>query len=205
MAAVEEAPDVIWIPPVPREEIEPVNAVRGYVFVSGRPWLRQRGLLDRYMELLPQELHRRFDEITALEWVPIDEAMLSYAVCDRMELSSKEMRELGAFVSAANNGAFVETLARLAGGFGISPWVALKSLHKVWPRSNRGGAVAVYRVADREARIELWNVPMVRSRFFCVSFCGALEHGLALFRRNASVTEIESESAGDDIALRATW
>lgn len=193
------------LPPSPRQAIPPVDAVRGFVFVSGRPYMRSHGLLDRYLELLPRSQHERFHSMTALEWVPLDEAMQAYDVCDAMKLPEHQQRELGRVVSAANNGAFVETIARLAGGLGVRPWVPLESLHKVWQRSNRGGAVAVYRIDERTARIELWQVPFGRSPFFRTSMSGAIEHGLRLFRATARVVEDTSSPVPGGLALRATW
>jgi len=182
-----------------------VDAVRGFVFSSGRPWMIERGLMDRYVSFLPVSLQERAFSITALEWIPIDEAMACYAACDRLALPREQQRELGRVVSSANNGPLLETIGRLAGGLGVAPWVPLKSLHKVWLRSNRGGAAAVYRTSERSARIELWRVPMASSSFFRTSMCGALEAGLGLFRKTASVVDTPDARYADDVVLRATW
>lgn len=193
------------LPPTSRQATLPVDAVRGFVFVSGRGYLRELGAFDRYLELLPRTHHTRFHEMTALEWVDLEEAMVGYRTCDALELTEEQQRTLGRVVSSANNGTVIETIARLAGGLGIAPWVPLQSMHKVWLRSNRGGAIAVYRTSDRAARIEVWQTPMARSSFFRVSMCGAVEHGLSLFRRAARVVEDESDPVPNGFALRATW
>ena len=124
---------------------------------------------------------------------------------DALELTHEQQRILGRVVSSANNGTVIETIARLAGGLGIAPWVPLQSMHKVWLRSNRGGAIAVYRVNERAARIEVWQAPLARSPFFRVSLCGTVEHGLHLFRRAARVVEDERDPIPNGFALRATW
>ena len=161
--------------------------------------------MERYVELLPPEVQGRVFSITALEWIPLDEAMACYAACDALDLSASDQREVGRVVSAANNGALIETIARLAGGLGVTPWVALKDLNKVWLRSNRGGAVAVYKASERSARIELWRVPLVASSFFCTSMCGAVEAGIRLFRKTATVSEVREERGADGLTLTATW
>lgn len=193
------------MPPTTRENTPRVDAVRGFVFSSGRAWFNEHGLLDRYLSLLPEHVRDRLFSITALEWIPIADALACYAACDQLELPPEHQRELGRVVSSANNGALLQTIGRLAGGLGVPPWAPLKSLHKVWLRSNRGGAAAVFRINDRAARIELWRVPMASSSFFRTSMCGALEAGLTLFRKTACVVETQDAIHEDDIILRATW
>jgi len=161
--------------------------------------------MDRYVELLPPALRNRVFAITALEWIALDDALACYAACDALDLPGEQQREIGRVVSSANNGALLETLARLAGKLGATPWLTLRNMDKVWLRSNRGGGVAVYKVSDRSARIELWRVPLVVSPFFCVSLCGAVEGGLELFRRSASVVEAREEHRRDGLTLTASW
>ena len=193
------------MPPTSRAATPAVDAVRGFVFVSGRSWFRDHGLLDAYMAHLPERLRERAGLLTAGEWIPLADAMACYAACDALALPEAQQVEIGRAVSAANNGRVVETIARLAGGLGVSPWIALQSLHKVWLRSNRGGAVAVYELGTHEARVELWQVPMVRSPFFCSSMRGAIQAGLALLRPRARV-ELSDDAPGvDSLALRAAW
>lgn len=193
------------LPPTTRENTPLVDAVRGFVFSSGRTWFNDHGLMDRYLALLPEHVRERLFSITALEWIPLADAMACYAACDQLELSTEDQRELGRVVSSANNGPLLQTIGRLAGGLGVAPWTPLKSMHKVWLRSNRGGAAAVFRINDRAARIELWRVPMARSPFFRTSMCGALEAGLSLFRKTANVVETQDAIDENDIVLRATW
>jgi hypothetical protein len=199
------AADAFSLPPTTRDATPPVDAVRGFVFSSGRSWMQERGLFERYQEHLPPAVRERAFSITALEWVPLDEALACYAACDALELSGDEQREVGRHVSSANNGVLLETIGRLAGGLGVAPWVPLKSLNKVWLRSNRGGAVAVFKEGERTARIELWRVPLVQSPFFRTSMCGAIEAGIALFRDTATVTELRETTSDDTMVLRATW
>jgi hypothetical protein len=193
------------LPPTTWENTPPVDAVRGFVFSSGRAWLTEHGLIDAFLDDLPQRVRELLLGITALEWIPIDAALACYAACDRLALTAEQQRALGRVVSSANNGPLLETIGRLAGGLGVPPWKPLKSLHKVWLRSNRGGAAAVFKLSDRSARIELWRVPMVVSPFFRTSMCGAIEAGLTLFRRTASVVETQEAAHSDDLVLRASW
>jgi hypothetical protein len=195
----------IFKPPLTRAATPAVDAVRGFVFSSGRRWFQAQGLMDRYVELLPPAVKDRAFSITALEWIPLAEAMACYEACDAMELAASDQREVGRVVSSANNGSLIETLARLAGGLGVSPWVALKDLNKVWLRSNRGGAVAVYKATERSARVEMWRVPMAASSFFCTSMCGAVEAGIRLFRKSATVSEVREERTSDGLTLTVTW
>jgi hypothetical protein len=193
------------LPPTTAETTPAVSAVRGMVFVSGRAWMRERGLDARYEASLAPSVRPRLHTLTALEWISLDDALVAYEACDALGLGESEQRALGGTVSAANNGFVLETIARLAGGFGVTPWAPLKSAHKVWLRSNRGGAVAVYRITERNARIEIWQTPLCVSPFFRTSLCGAMEHGLRLFRRSARVTELPRTLVPHGMAMDASW
>jgi hypothetical protein len=108
-------------------------------------------------------------------------------------------------VSRANNGVVIRTMANLAGRIGISPWVALRSADRVWQRNNRGGGIAVYKVSERVARLEFWQVPLAQSPFFVTSMRGAIAIGLEDFCERILVTDVPEHLTSDGFALRLVW
>ncbi len=197
--------DELLYPPARAKKDTPrVDAVRGFVFTSGLSWMRDRGLMDRYRDLLPPEHRGRMMGITAAEWLPLDEAVVAYAACDALNLSLNEQVELGRAVSAANNGIVVTTILRLVGRV-ASPWTALGHVDRVWQRSNRGGAVAVYKLGPRQARLEFWQCPLARSAFFVTSMRGAIAAGIEPFCERLVVTESPEHSTTEQFALRVMW
>ncbi|MEJ7731518.1 MAG: hypothetical protein WKG00_20185 [Polyangiaceae bacterium] len=182
-----------------------VDAVRGFVFLSGYVWLKKHGHGERYAELLPAHIRPQLGLITATEWIGIDDALSCYRACDELGLTVDEQVDVGRTVSAVNNGVVVATIIRLIGGLGASPWLGLRQIDRIWQRSNRGGAVAVWREARSTARLEFWKVPMARSRFFTTSMRGAIAVGIEPLCERVLVTELPEHSGPDGFALRVSW
>jgi len=182
-----------------------LDAVRGFVFLSGQKWLAEHGLLEGHQALMPTSLRERLGTATATDWIALDDALAIYQACDELRLSTEQQIELGRFVSRANNGVVFRTMANLAGRMGVSPWVALRSVNKVWLRNNRGGGVAVYKLGERVARLEFWQVPLARSPFFVTSMRGAIAIGLEAFCDRIVVNEIPDLLTAESFALRLVW
>ena len=196
--------ELVYAPSRPKKDTPPVDAVRGFVFTSGMAWMRERGLTERYRELLPAGTRDRMLTLTATEWISVADALVAYAACDALALSFEDQVELGRAVSAANNGIVVTTILRLVGRV-ASPWTALGHVDRVWRRSNRGGAVAVYKIGPRSARLEFWQCPLARSPFFTTSMRGAIAAGVEPFCDRVVVTDIPDQATPDQFALRVMW
>lgn len=199
--------DELLYPPTGRtkQRTRRLDAVRGFVFLSGQKWLAERGLLERHQALLPDELRARLAAATATDWIALDDALAIYAACDALGLGTDEQIALGRAVSRANNGIVIRTISNLAGRIGVSPWVALRSIDRVWLRNNRGGGVAVYKLGERVARLEFWNVPLARSPLFVTSMRGAVGVGLEDFCARVLVTEVPELLGPEGFALRVVW
>lgn len=188
-----------------KQKTRRLDAVRGFVFLSGQKWMAERGLLDRHQALLPAALRDRLGTATATDWILLDDALEIYRACDQLKLSTDEQIELGRTVSRANNGIVIRTMANLAGRIGVSPWVALRSIDRVWQRNNRGGGIAVYKLAERVARLEFWQVPLAQSPFFVTSMRGAIASGLEDFADRLLVSDVPDLLTADGFALRLMW
>lgn len=197
--------ELIHRPPTSRQATPPVDAVRAFVFLSGLRWIRDNGHDERLWQLIPPRFHDWDSDVGVTDWVPIDVALEIYSALDALALPVPEQMALGRYVALANNGVIVSTVVRLAGKMGISPWTALARLHGVWLRNNRGGAVAVYRLGDRAARLEFWSVPFASSDFFRTSLRGSIAAGLEPFAGTIRVTEMVECLEHDSFAFRVAW
>jgi hypothetical protein len=182
-----------------------VTAVRGFVFLSGMRWMAERGLFERHQALLSPEVRQLSSSATATDWIKLEDALAIYAACDALNLSVDEQIDLGRTVSKANNGIVIRTLANLAGKMGVSPWVALRSVERLWLRNNRGGGVAVYKLGERIARLEFWNVPLARSPFFVTSMRGAIAAGMDDFTDRILIVDVPELLTSESFALRLVW
>lgn len=196
--------ELVHPPSRPKKDTPPVDAVRAFVFLSGLRWMEKNGHGERFRGLLGPDLRKAVESFTATDWVPLETALRAYAACDALALSMDEQIEVGRFVSRANNGIVMETLTRLAGRF-ASPWIALGHVDRVWQRNNRGGAVAVYKLGPRLARLEFWQVPLARSPFFVTSMRGAIAAGVDAFCERLVVSEIPEQTTPEGFALRLAW
>jgi hypothetical protein len=182
-----------------------LDAVRGFVFLSGQRWLTEHGLLERHQSLLPGPLRERLGAATTTDWIALDDALELYRACDALGLTIEQQIDLGRTVSRANNGIVIRTMANLAGRIGVSPWVALRSVDRLWQRNNRGGGIAVYKLGERVARLEFWQVPLAQSPFFVTSMRGAIAVGLEDFCDRIVVNDLPDRLASDSFALRLVW
>jgi len=196
--------ELVHAPPRSKRDTPPVDAVRGFVFLSGLRWMEKQGIADRFRKILDADVETELVTLTTSQWVPLDISLKAYAACDALGLSMDEQIDLGRAVSRANNGVVIETLTRLIGKV-VSPWTALGHLDRVWQRSNRGGAVAVYKLGERMARLEFWQVPLAQSPFFVTSMRGAIAVGLEPFCEKLVISEIPEHTTKDFFALRVMW
>jgi hypothetical protein len=196
---------LIYPPQHSKRDTPEVDAVRGLVFASGYKWMVESGHADRYRDLLPlARMRDRVAAVTAAEWIPIADALVVYAACDALELTFDEQISIGRAVAGANNGVILRTVARLVGAV-ASPWTALAQFDKAWQRSNRGGAVAVYKLGDRQARVEFWRASLARSPFFTTSMRGSVAIGIEPFCERVVVNDVPDQATADGFALRVTW
>jgi len=198
--------DELLHPPAKSKRDTPrVDAVRAFVFSSGLKWMEQQGVKDRFMKLLPERPLELLATLTTSQWVPLDIALEVYGALDALGLSMEQQIDLGRFVSLANNGVVVNTVSRLIGKLGGTPWIALGHADKVWQRSNRGGAIAVYKVGEKIARLEFWQCPLARSPLFVTSMRGALAIGAEPFADKVVISEITEMTTPEGFALRVMW
>ena len=199
------AEELLHPPAKSKRDTPRVDAVRGFVFVSGLKWMEKHRVAERFMALLPEDLKRLVPTMTTNDWVPLEQAFEAYAACDALGLSMDDQIDLGRFVSQANNGLVVQTISRLIGKLGATPWTALAHADKVWQRSNRGGAIAVYKVGEKLARLEFWQCPLARSPFFVTSMRGAIAIGAEPFAERVVISEIPEMTTTEGFALRVKW
>lgn len=197
--------ELLHAPAKSKDGVPRVDAVRGFVFLSGLRWIEKQGHAARFDELLAPHLKNLVTSLTTSDWVPLHNALEVYETLDRLGLDVAEQIELGRAVSQANNGIILSTVSRLLGKLGGSPWSALGHYNRVWLRSNRGGGIAIYRVTEKVARLEFWKVPLARSPFFVTSMRGALAIGLEPFCEKLVVSDVPELQSDEGFAVRMAW
>jgi len=187
----------------PPRDVRPMVAVRGSVLVLDWRWLREVGYFEKYEAALGAA--RGLLDITATEWVPFPHGMAHWQALDALGLSPALERDTGKFVGKHLHNVVLNTLIRLAGKLGVTPWAALMQCHKLWMRSWQGGGMAVYRTGERSARLEILNAEVVQSRAFRNGLAGAVEAGVEAFCQKASILEKPDERTATSFVLRVSW
>src|SRR4051794_1890465 len=94
--------------------------------------LEARGLMHRYLTLLPAEHHAAVLASVAGTWLPIEVAVQHYHACDRLGLAPLDVLAIGQEVTRRVHGMAMRTFLTLAQGLGATPWTALERMTTLW-------------------------------------------------------------------------
>lgn len=187
----------------PRGQAPLVTRVRTTLLLSSLRSLRSRGLLERYLERLPRELHEPILGAVAGTWVDIEIAAAHYRACDALGLSVADQVAMGGSVGDAVNGTFLRTVFHIARTAGVTPWVALKQYTKLWERIFDGGDVEVDRLGPKEALVQMYGLPLFSIPYIRVALRGMHQTGFMLFCTKCYMTDLGSTATSH--AYRAAW
>jgi hypothetical protein len=173
--------------------------VRGALVASSLQTLKDSGHYGAYLDRLPKQHHDALLFCLASSWLPLDLAAVHYHACDALELDEREMMRIGEVVSHRIMGTFLGTMLRSARSLGATPtpWVVLKSYHKVCERLLDGGHHRVMQQGPKDALIETSGLPLFRYRYFRTAMVGMCRGAASIFARSCFSKEL---SAGPDRA-----
>jgi hypothetical protein len=180
-----------------------VKRVRSTWLLSSVKTLRSRGLFERYLELLPREVHEPILGAVAGTWVDLEIAAAHYRACDALQLSVQEVLSMGESVGDAINGTFLRTVFHLARTAGVTPWSALKQYAKLWERLFDGGDVEVDKLGPKEALVQMYGLPLFSIPYIRMATRGMHQTGFMLFCTKCYMTDVGSTPTSH--AYRAAW
>jgi hypothetical protein len=149
--------------PLPFSRLHPttVSQVRSTLITSSVRALQTRGDFERYLAVLPGELHGTIKEVVAGVWVPYSLAEAHYSACDHLGYGPREYAEMGKDVGNRINGTLLATAVRMAKGAGATPWTIYAQFGRLWDRIFIGGGVTVRKIGPKEAHVEVVGQPLV--------------------------------------------
>lgn len=185
-----------------------VTATRGSLGVGVKKLLGATGHYDRYVELLPEEYREAAKFTLATSWVPAAQAVMHCQTVDALQLSEKEVQEIGQVLGGYildNLFANVLRAARNAGAE-AGAWMCLKHADRVWNRVYQGGGVSVIQTGPKDAIVEVHGLPFAESPCFRVMHCAFLRGIVMLVARTcvAKVARAREPRRGT-LAVSLSW
>lgn len=183
-----------------------VRQVRSTLLQSSLNSLRELQLYDRYLERLDPAFREAIVASMAPEWLPLEMAEAHYQACEELELSSEEMLRIGEHVGNRIQGTFLATVVRRARNVGLNPWLPLGHFERLWARLMVGGGVSLYKLAPKDARVEIHNLPLARFDYFRVAFRGVISSGIQLGAgRSVTVKLTNAQMPESRLVFHAMW
>jgi hypothetical protein len=192
--------------PSPRSLVPRATHVRGSWLSSSVRTLREDGLFERYLPLLPPEHHATMTTAAATEWYPIEVAIAHYGACDRLELSAHQIMEAGIRATRYAHATVIGVAAKLAvGGGEPTPWTIFGNVQRLWDRSWSGGGIGVTKLGPTEMRLELVGWPLAHLRHTRIGMRGVLIGIAEVFCKKAYAREIEEMCTPLTLGYRLAW
>jgi hypothetical protein len=190
---------------VSRNQVPVATAYRSTWITTSSLTLKARGHYLRYVDLLPHDVRDTILTMPAAEWAPVDVALAHYRACDALGLPESEIVAMGRDTSRRAQGAIAATLLKLTRGAGGTPWAGLAHVTRLTSRSMTGGAVAVFRLGPKDARLELAGFPLAQIPYCRVAMRGVSLSMLELYSRNAIVYEVPALCTARTLAFHLSW
>jgi hypothetical protein len=190
--------------PLP-ESFTLITHVRSTLLVSSLGTLKEAGLLDRYNDRLKPAVRAQMGDLLAGAWVGVDLADAHYQACDALGVAPAQQFELGRAVGLKIDKTIAATVLAAAKQMGATPWLFLSQLGRLYPRLVMGGAVACFRVADKEAIIEHHKAALFRVAYLRNAYRGAIQGICERFCTKAYVKPREVSEDGLKVSFRVSW
>jgi hypothetical protein len=198
-------PEVFLPLPFSRDRATVVSQVRSTLITSSVRALQTRGAFERYLTLLPKELHATITEVVAGVWVPYALAEAHYTACNQLGYGTHEFAEIGKDVGNRINGTMLSTAVRMAKGAGATPWTIFAQYGRLWDRIFVGGGLMVRRIGPKEAHVEVVGQPLVKIPYFRSAQRAVCLGVIELFCRKAYAFDVPRSTTPTGTTYRFAW
>jgi hypothetical protein len=188
-----------------RDHVVDATRFRSTWLASSIASLRERGLGERYERALPEAHKASVLGAIAGLWLPMDLAAVHFEACDRLELSQAELLDLGMGAMKRAHKTTLSLAVLLARGAGSTPWTIFRQADRFWDRTCQGGAIGVFKLGPKEARIEEIGFPLARYRYNRITMRGILTAVAGLFCEKVYVHEIGALCTPTTLGYRVSW
>jgi hypothetical protein len=197
-----------WLVPLPSPKSHVADAThfRSTWLTASQGTLRARGLRERYEAQVAAEHRDVLLNIVAGTWLPMEIARAHYTACDRLNLPTDELLEIGAEATRKASKTHIAFIAHMAQVAGATPWTMLAQTPRIWARTFRGGgAIAVAKLGPKDARLEIHGFPVAGLRYLRVTMRSIVGGMLELFCERAYAKDLPHISDDRILAMRIAW
>jgi hypothetical protein len=173
--------------------------------LSSRRALREAGILDAYLVHLRPEHQAALEAPSPAEWLPVELAIAHYEACDKLDLPTTQLVEIGARAVRFGHAKVADVVAKLATGAGATPWTILGQAQRFWDRTWVGGAVGITRLGPKEAQVEVVGWPCAGYHYVRVACRGVLSGMAEILCDKAYAREIEALCTPLSLGYRIGW
>jgi hypothetical protein len=199
-------PEILVPFPEPLAKMRPAAEVRSTLLASSMQSLRERGLFERYAQLLEPEHRSIILDCAIGQWFPIEVGFAHYRACDRLGLSNEEQVQIGVDVSKRIHDTFLGVVAKMARGIGVTPWTLLSKSNLLFGRLFRGGGgTQISKYGPKEAGLEIARLPLLDIPYFRNGLRGIYLAGIRLTCDTAHVRVTDVRSPREMMKLRISW
>lgn len=178
---------------------------RSTLLHGGIATLREAGLYDAYVGVVPRAVREEIETAVAGMWIPIDTAVAHYLACDELGLSAESAAKLGRATFDRSKGLLLGAATGLARGAGVSPLTLAPHLQRFWLRGFDGGGVQATLLGPKELRLDVVASPILKSAYFRAALRGLTTVLFELVARRVYV-HLEAGRGPDTAAtLRVQW
>jgi len=186
-------------------KVEPLRHVRSTIVIASVTNIRNSGRFAEYVKRVPSEHHSALFESVAAMWIPYGAAASHYIACDALGIPVDEQISMGRASVERVGATIAGTALRLAKQAGVTPLHLFPHLQRFWMRGYDGGALAVYQVGPKEARLELVQFPLCEIPFYRRALTGWTSALTAIFCQKLYMKELPQPDGPQSMALRAQW
>lgn len=186
------------------EAMVPVSAIRSTMVQSSLRAVESLGKLDDYYLALPIEFHDDIENLVVGQWLDIRVGLAHYGAIDKLGLSRDLAERNGRLVAEKVQQSYIGTVIKALGS-SATVWALLSRSQTAWDRLLKDGALAVYKLGPKEARVDWLGFALARFDYVRYGVAGILAGTLELISPRVRVDVDRARSTDDRIVYHVSW
>lgn len=180
---------------------------RGTLISGSQQNLRELGVYEQYLELLPRSAREKLTCVLAASWIPIELALTHYQTCEALQLETEQVRRVGELTAARMVKTFAGAAMRVVRSAGAdSYWLLLKNNDRFYDRLYQGGGVTLLQTGPKDLVLENHGQPLAACRFWRTAYLAYMEAFGRAFAKVSFVKLVHPRIPGPhSIAVAGSW